>query len=133
LGVASGFVPGQIAGDSRAAAEWGHLVIGLFLRDPERGAITRDAPILQLLNDRALCEVCRRLRLSRAAKSGLSRGSVGLHFWDLALNLPQHQIPIDPARSAKTTGGTRKQKWALRPTCEALNYPDARHHAYCQL
>jgi hypothetical protein len=32
-----------------AAAERGRLVIGLFLGDPERGAITRDAPLLRLL------------------------------------------------------------------------------------
>jgi hypothetical protein len=66
------------------------------LRDPERGAITRDAPIRRLLNDSALCEVYKRLRRSRAAKIGLSRGGVGLNFWDLALNFAQHQIPIDP-------------------------------------
>jgi hypothetical protein len=60
------------------------------LRDPERGAITQGAFLLRLLNDRALCEVYRRLRLSRAAKRGLSRGGVGLFFFfkfgDLALN-----------------------------------------------
>jgi hypothetical protein len=38
---------------------------------------------LQLNSDgRDLCEASRRSRLSRAAKGGLSRGGVGLHFWD---------------------------------------------------
>jgi hypothetical protein len=54
----------------------------LLLGDPKRGAITLDASSLQLLNGRYLCEVCRSLRLSRAAGSGLRRGGVGLHFWD---------------------------------------------------
>ena len=55
---------------------------GLLLRDPERGAIPRDASSLRLLNGRDLCEASRRSRLSRAAKGGLSRGGIGLHFWD---------------------------------------------------
>jgi hypothetical protein len=52
------------------------------LRDPEHDAIPRDASSLQLLNGRDLCEVSRRSRFSRAAKGGLSRGGVGLYFWD---------------------------------------------------
>jgi hypothetical protein len=66
-----------------AAAEPRRLETGLLLRDPERGAIPRDASSLRLLDGRDLCEASRRSRLSRAAKSGLSCGGVGLHFWDL--------------------------------------------------
>ena len=58
--------------------------------------ITRDASLLRLLNDRALCEVCRRLRLSRVAKIWTERGGVGLYFWDLALNFataPNSNLP----------------------------------------
>ena len=58
----------------------GRLVIGLMLGDPERGATTRDAPLLWLLYGGSLYEVSRRMCPSRAAYGGLSHGGAGLHL-----------------------------------------------------
>ncbi len=108
-----------------AAAEPRRLETGLLLRDPERGAIPRDASSLRLLNGRDLCEASRRSRLSRAAKGGLSRGGVGLHLLGLDLNFAialnsdppvQYRVDSKIARSAaKSWRGY--QLWATSLCC----------------
>ena len=56
---------GEVIGASLEAL--GAEYFDLFFGDPERGAITRDAPLLRLLYGVCLFEVSRRLCLTRAA------------------------------------------------------------------
>jgi hypothetical protein len=93
----------------------------LLLRDPERGAIPRGASSLRLLNGRDLCEASRRSRLSRAAKGGLSRGGVGLIFWD-RINTMKGRLEIGkPASMVPTYLVLSGKKSARSPPAEIFN------------